>query len=405
MIFKTKIDLGTVQPVAVIDVVRTGISKSFKSQFKQYRPDNMIASCANVLADRYPTLVVEGIDDFIVGCALPEGAQGLNIGRNAVAASKLPAEVPGQTVNRYCGSGLQAIANAGTYIASSCGNIVFSGGTESISMVMPFANISHMFNPDIATNLPTLYTNLFDEEHTRPFVKRVGLNMIGYAEIAAQMFSISREAQDEYSFQSLERALAAKARGIFADEIISGQPGCQEIDEFLLRDSKQVDFRRFSPILSVDGTVTARNSAPLAEGASLAVMASPSVVNDHELDPLGYFLGYAVCAVDPSLMGLGAAAAICKLLKRTGLSLDDIDLFEINEPFASIGLATLNQLGLNLDRVNLNGSSLALGHPYGMSGTRIVGSLLRELERIDGRLGVAAACIGGGMGIAALFQR
>lgn len=405
MTLHSSIDLGAVRPVAVVDVVRTGIRKSFKSQYAPRRPDSMVASCANVLADRYSSLVTRGVDDFIVGCALPEGAQGLNIGRNAVAASKLPPEVPGQTVNRYCGSGLQAVVNAGACIASGWADVVFSGGTESVSMVMPFANTTHMYNPVIAANLPTLYTNLFDEEETRPFVKRAGLNMVSYAESTARMLSISREAQDDHSFLVLERALAAKARGVFAEEIIPGQADSPEIDEFLLRASKRADFQRFSPVLSDGGTVTARNSAPLAEGASLSLLASRTLVKDYELTPLGYLLGHAVCAVEPSSMGLGASTAIRKLLNRTGLDLDDIDLFEINEPFASIGLATLDLLGLHRERVNLNGSALALGHPYGMSGTRIVGALLRELERIDGRLGIAAACIGGGMGIAALFQR
>jgi len=405
MTFRPVIDLGDVRPVAVVDVVRTGMHRSFKSLYAPRRPDDMIASCANVLADRHTFLLEGGVDDFIVGCALPEGAQGLNLGRNCVAASRLPPEVPGQTVNRYCGSGLQAVVNAGACIASGSGEVIFSGGTESVAMVMPFANLTHMYNPAIAENLPSLYTNLFDEETTRPFVKRAGLNMVSYAESIARLCSISRAAQDDHSFQAQERALAAQARGRFAEEIISRTDDVPDRDEYLERSARRIDFQRFAPVLDENATVTARNSAPLAEGASLALLASPGRVQEFELAPLGYLLGHVVCAVEPSLMGLGASAAIRKLLQRTGLGVTDIDLFEINEPFAAVGIAALDLLELERARVNPNGSALALGHPYGMSGTRIVGALLRELQRIDGRLGIAAACIGGGMGIAALFQR
>lgn len=405
MIISTKTGQKHFQPVAVIDVVRTGIRRSFKSKFASRRPDDMVAECTDHIAEKFPSLINEGADDFIVGCALPEGAQGFNLGRNCVAVSSLSSDVPGQTVNRYCGSGLQAVVNGATSIASGNAKLIFSAGVESVAMVMPYVNTMSMRNPRIVEQLPTLYTYLFDEEETRPFVKRAGLNMVGYAEVAAKMFSICRCEQDDHSYLMQERAQNARERGLFSEEIIPGGPDELRVDEFLLRGTKRADYDRFSPVIAGENTVTARNSAPLAEGASVAMLAAPELAVSHGIRPLGYFLAYAVCATNPEFMGLGASQAIRKLLAKTGVALEDIDLFEINEPFAAIGLATLQQLGLDRERVNRNGSALALGHPYGMSGTRIVGALLRELNRTGGRFGIAAACVGGGMGIAALFIR
>ncbi len=392
-------------PVAVIDVVRTDIHRAFKSRHAPRRPDDMAAQCLDHLASRHGYLMATGVDDCIVGCALPEGAQGLNLGRNCIAASRLGADIPGQTVNRYCGSGLQAVINGAMSIASGNARLIFAGGTESVAMVMPHANTNFMRNPRIAANLPSLYTHLFDEEDARPFVKRAGLNMVGYAEIAAEMFSISRVAQDDHGHCVYDRASKAAASGLFAEEIVPGNADEAGKDEFLMGGAKRRDFDRFAPVLGRDGTVTPRNSAPLAEGACMALLADGALAQSYEAAPLGYFLTSCVTATDPAHMGLGAAMAIRKLLARTGLTLDDIDLYEINEPFAATGLATLTQLGLDGDRVNPNGSALALGHPYGMSGARIVGALLRQLGRTGGRFGIAATCIGGGMGLAALFSR
>ncbi|HWX84168.1 MAG TPA: thiolase family protein [Xanthobacteraceae bacterium] len=392
-------------PVAVVDVVRTDIHKAFKSKYAARRPDDLVAECLDHLAERHPALIATGVDDCIVGCALPEGAQGLNLGRNCIAASTLPATIPGQTVNRYCGSGLQALINGAMCIASGNASLVFAGGTESVAMVMPHANTTFMRNPRISANLPTLYTYLFDEEKTRPFVKRAGLNMVGYAEVAAKMFSICRSAQDDYSYFVHERAQTALAKGIFREEMLPDRPGEVREDEVLARGTKRADFDRFSPVLPGEYSVTARNSAPLAEGASVGLLACAGLAHALDAKPLGYFLASAVTATNPEHMGLGAAQAIRKLLAKTKLALDDIDLFEINEPFAATGLATLAELGLSRSRVNPNGSALALGHPYGMTGTRIVGALLRHLNRMGGRFGIAATCIGGGMGLAALFGR
>jgi acetyl-CoA acyltransferase len=405
MIISTKHGQKHFQPVAVVDVVRTGIRRSFKSKFVTRRSDDMVAECTDYLAEKFPSLTSQGADDFIVGCAFPEGAQGFNLGRNCVAVSSLSTEVPGHTVNRYCGSGLQAVVNGAASIASGNSDLIFAAGVESVAMVMPHVNTMFMRNPRIVEQLPTLYTHLFDDEETRPFVKRAGLNMVGYAETAAKMFSICRQEQDDHSYLMQERAQNARARGLFAEEIIPVGPDELRVDEFLLRSTKRTDFDRFSPVIAGENTVTARNSAPLAEGASVAMLATPDLAQSHSIKPLGYFLAYTVCATNPECMGLGASQAIRKLLTRTGIALDDIDLLEINEPFAAIGLATLQQLGLDRKRVNPNGNALALGHPYGMSGTRIVGALLRELNRTGGRFGITAACIGGGMGIAALFVR
>jgi acetyl-CoA acyltransferase len=392
-------------PVAVVDVVRTDIHKAFKSKYVARRPDDLAAECLDHLAGRHPALVAAGVDDCIVGCALPEGAQGLNLGRNCIAASTLPTDIPGQTVNRYCGSGLQALINGAMSIASGNAGLVFAGGTESVAMVMPHANTTFMRNARISANLPTLYTYLFDEEQTRPFVKRAGLNMVSYAEAAAKMFSIGRSAQDDYSHFVHERAQAALAKGIFREEMLPDRAGEVREDELLARPTKRQDFDRFSPVLSGEGSVTPRNSAALAEGASIGLLAAAGLAHSLAAKPLGYFLASAVTATNPEHMGLGAAQAIRKLLTRTKLALDDIDVFEINEPFAATGLVTLAALGLSRSRVNPNGSALALGHPYGMTGTRIVGALLRHLDRIGGRFGIAATCIGGGMGLAALFSR
>jgi len=392
-------------PVAVVDVVRTDIHKAFKSKFAPRRPDDLVAECLDHLAARHGDLIAAGIDDCIVGCALPEGAQGLNLGRNCVAASALPTEIPGQTVNRYCGSGLQAVINAGAGIASGTAGLVFAGGAESVSMVMPHANTTYMKNPRIAENLPSLYTHLFEDEDQRPFVKRAGLNMVGYAEVAAQMFGIDRQAQDDHSYFVYERAAAAAANGHFAEETLPAANGDAREDEFLAKGAKRRDFDRFNPVMPGDATVTPRNSAPLAEGASVALLADSRALAGTGAAPLGYFRGAAVTATDPAHMGLGAAQAIQRLLTKTGLGLNDIDVFEINEPFAATGLATLAALGIGPDRVNPNGSALALGHPYGMTGARLVGALLREMRRAEARFGIAAICIGGGMGLAALFSR
>ena len=405
MTLNKEICMPVLAPVAVVDLVRTDMHKAFKSKYAARRPDDLAAACLDHLAGCHPALIATGVDDCIVGCALPEGAQGLNLGRNCIAASTLSNDIPGQTVNRYCGSGLQALINGAMCIASGNARLVFAGGTESVSMVMPHANTTYMRNARISANLPTLYTYLFDDENTRPFVKRAGLNMVSYAEVVAKMFSICRSAQDDYSYFVHQRAQAALAKGIFREEMLPERSGEIREDELLAYRTRRRDFDRFAPVLPGECSVTPRNSAPLAEGASMGLLASARLAHSLDTEPLGYFLASAVTATSPEHMGLGAAQAIRKLLSKTKLSLDDIDLFEINEPFAATGLATLAALGLDRSRVNPNGSALALGHPYGMTGSRIVGALLRHLDRIGGRLGIAATCIGGGMGLAALFSR
>jgi len=387
----------------VIDSVRTGLAKSFRGKFNRTRPDDMTAHCVRALLKRNMRLDPAEIEDCIVGTALPEGPQGQNIGRLVAMLSGLPITVPGMTVNRYCASSLQAIAIAAHQISEEGSEAVLAGGVESITLVQNNLNLKDLPNPKLVDDKPAVY-----------------LPMGATAEILAERYGIGRPAQDTYALSSQQRTAAAQKAGLFDDEIVpmnvkwekadqaTGQSA--EIEDVVDRDecnrpdTTLEGLSSLMPAFKMDGTVTAGNSSQLSDGASMTLVMSSERADRLGLKPLGRFCAFVVAAVDPDEMGIGPVPAVNKLLERTGLKLSDIDLFELNEAFAAQVVYCRDKLGIDPDKLNVTGGSVSIGHPYGMTGSRLAGHLLRELQRRNKRLGVVTMSIAGGMGAAALFE-
>ncbi len=388
--------------VVIVDSVRTGLAKSFRGKFNQTRPDDMAAHCVNALLAR------NGIDpatveDCIVGAGSNEGAQGYNIGRNVAVLSQLGTGTAGMTLNRFCSSGLQAIAIAANQIASGCSDIIVAGGVESISLTMKSVNTDNLINPLLKAQVPGIY---FPMGQT--------------AEIVARRYNVSREDQDLYALQSQQRTAQAQADGLFDDEIVpmavkyrveDKNTGAVQIldgvvdrDDCNRPDTTLASLSGLKPVFAEDGSVTAGNSSQLSDGASMTLVMSLEKALELGLKPKAFFRGFTVAGCEPDEMGIGPVFAVPKLLKARGLQVADIDLWELNEAFASQCLYARNRLEIDNDKYNVNGGSISIGHPFGMTGSRQVGHLVRELQRRNLRYGIVTMCVGGGMGATGLFE-
>jgi len=388
----------------IVDSVRTGLSKSFKGGFNQTRADDMTAHIIDALMDRNPSVNPETVEDVILGCGYPEGPQGNNIARTSAVLSKLPIKTGGTTVNRYCSSGLQTIAMAATQIQSGFADCIIAGGVESISTTHGHIN-EHMFkNEKIAESVPGVY-------HA----------MGTTAETVAKRYNVTRESQDEYALSSQHRCAEAQNQGLYDDEIIpmktlmmvkdkeTGE--ISEVETVVDRDNCNRPQTTLEGLASLNpvfdpenGSVTAGNASQLSDGASVTMVMNADKANELGLEPLAYFRGFTAVGCEPDEMGVGPIYAIPKLLKAAGLDIDDIDQWELNEAFASQVVYIRDHLNLPTEQLNLNGGSIAIGHPFGMTGSRQVGHLIRELKRKHLKYGVVTMCVGGGMGAAGLFE-
>ncbi len=388
--------------VVIVDSVRTGLAKSFRGKFNQTRPDDMAAHCVNALLTR------NGVDpatveDCIVGAGSNEGAQGYNIGRNVAVLSRLGTGTAGMTLNRFCSSGLQAIAIAANQIASGCSDIIVAGGVESISLTMKSVNTDNLINPLLKEQVPGIY---FPMGQT--------------AEIVARRYNVSREEQDLYALQSQQRTAQAQAEGLFNDEIVpmavrykvedknTGAvqvlEGVVDRDDCNRPDTTLASLQGLKPVFAEDGSVTAGNSSQLSDGASMTLVMSLEKALALGLKPKAFFRGFTVAGCEPDEMGIGPVFSVPKLLKTRGLQVADIDLWELNEAFASQCLYARNRLQIDNAKYNVNGGSISIGHPFGMTGSRQVGHLVRELQRRKLRYGIVTMCVGGGMGATGLFE-
>ena len=390
--------------VVIVDSVRTGLAKSFRGTFNMTRGDDMITHLIDAMLDRNPNLPADAVEDVIMGCGNPEGATGHNIGRNAVVLSKLPLTVGGTTVNRYCSSGLQTISMAAGQIMAGCYDTVIAGGVESISMVQPKMNLDNFVNPKINENNPGIY-----------------FPMGTTAEVVAKRYNVSRESQDEYSLQSQLRTAEAQEAGRYDDEIIpmktqmlltNKETGEQKIvdaecvkDECNRPTTTLEGLAGLKPVFDENGSVTAGNSSQMSDGASITLVMSEEKALDLGLKPKAYFRGFTTVGCNPDEMGIGPVFAIPKLLAQNNLSIEDIGLWELNEAFAVQVVYCRDELGISMDKLNVDGGSIAIGHPYGMTGSRLTGHLVRELQNRDQQFGVVTMCVGGGMGAAGLFER
>jgi acetyl-CoA acyltransferase len=377
----------------------------------------MAAHCIDALLARHPGLPREFIDDCIVGCAFPEGPQGLNLGKGVAVASSLGEAVAGCTISRYCASGLDAVAAAASRIVSGHADALLAVGVESVSMTMRGLNTEGLFNPRVAQKSPGSYIKMRDDL-TVPFWKRAFRSMGETAERLARVHDVSRREQDAYACISQGRTAKAQAAGRFDDELtaldprryLAGgslhlAPPCTVGSDLCNRPNTTAEvLAGLEPLFGIGGSVTAGNAAAAADGAAAALVVSEEFAAAHRLARLGYFRGYAVAACPPDLMGLGPTLAIPKLLAVHGLSDREIDAFEINEAFAAQVVHCLRALRLDGERVNVDGGAISVGHPFGMTGVRLVGHLLRGLRGSGGRLGVVSLCVGGGIGVAALLE-
>jgi acetyl-CoA acyltransferase len=388
--------------VVIVDSVRTGLAKSFRGKFNQTRPDDMAAHCVNALLTRNG-IDPASVEDCIVGAGSNEGAQGYNIGRNVAVLSQLGTGTAGMTLNRFCSSGLQAIAIAANQIASGCSDIIVAGGVESISLTMKSVNTDNLINPLLKEQVPGIY---FPMGQT--------------AEIVARRYDVSREEQDLYALQSQQRTAQAQAEGLFDDEIVpmavkykveDKNTGAVQIldgvvdrDDCNRPDTTLASLSGLKPVFAEDGSVTAGNSSQLSDGASMTLVMSLEKTLALGLKPKAFFRGFTVAGCEPDEMGIGPVFSVPKLLKARGLQVADIDLWELNEAFASQCLYARDRLGIDNARYNVNGGSISIGHPFGMTGSRQVGHLVRELQRRNVRYGIVTMCVGGGMGATGLFE-
>jgi acetyl-CoA acyltransferase len=355
----------------------------------------MAAAAIRAAVARVPGLKPEAVDDVILGCAMPEAEQGLNVARQAALRAGLPVSVPACTINRFCASGLQAIAFAAERIQSGAAEVVVAGGTESMSLV-PMGGFKVAPNPALMAEYPDVYLS-------------VGLT----AEVVAAKCRVGREEQDRFALESHRRALAAQREGRFAEEILpfpvpvgKGTPPLLfDRDEGPRSDTSLEALAKLPPAFQKDGTVTAGNTSQMSDGASAVVVMGRRRAEELKAKILARFLGYAVAGLPPEEMGLGPAYAVPKVLKQTGLRLDQVDLIELNEAFAAQVLGVMRMLELDPAKVNVNGGAIALGHPLGCTGGKLTATLLYELERRGGRVGLVTMCVGGGMGAAGLFAR
>ena len=389
----------------IVDSVRTGLAKSHRGGFNITRADDMLAHIINGMLDRNPNLDPAMVEDIIMGCGNPEGPMGHNIGRNAAVLSNLPMTTGGTTVNRYCSSGLQTISMAASQIMAGCYDTIIAGGVEQITMLSGNNNMHEFVNPKLAEEHPGIYYPM-------------GMT----AETVAKRYNVSREAQDEIAFESQKRTAAAQEAGKFNDEIIPMATKMMLMNKET-GDSKEVDYvvdkdecnrpgttmealSGLKPVFDPEnGTVTAGNSSQLSDGASVTLIMSEEKALEQGLKPLAYFRGFTTMGCEPDEMGIGPVFSVPKLLNSHNMSVDDIDLWELNEAFAVQVAYCRDQLGISMDKLNVNGGSISIGHPLGMTGSRQVGHIVRELQNQDKQFGVVTMCVGGGMGASGLFER
>ncbi len=389
----------------IVSTVRTAVGKAGRGTLKNYRPEDLGAHSVVGAMDQVDGLEPEMVDDVIMGCAFPEGPQGMNVGRIIAQKAGLPDSVPGATVNRFCSSGLQTIAMASQAVATRTADVVVAGGAESMSAV-PMSGF--FFQPD-----PQLTEDDID------YYVSMGIT----AENVSERYGISREDQDAFSYRSHQRAVDAIDNGRFEDEIVplevkethyngadfgKGSTHTTEttfdIDEGPRRDTSVEVLAGLRPAFRRKGTVTAGNSSQTSDGGAASVVMSQKIVDELGVDPLARIVGFAVAGVAPEYMGIGPVEAIPKALKQTGLSLDDIGLVELNEAFAAQALAVVREIGLDEDIVNVNGGAIALGHPLGCTGAKLTSTLVHEMIRRDVRYGICTMCVGGGMGAAGIIE-
>ena len=389
----------------IVDSVRTGLAKSHRGGFNITRADDMLAHIINNLMERNPNLPAEEVEDVIMGCGNPEGPMGHNIGRNAAVLSNLPITVGGTTVNRYCSSGLQTVSMAASQVMAGCYDTVIAGGVEQISMLSGKQNMEGFVNEKLAEQSPGIYHPM-------------GIT----AETVAKRYDVSRESQDEYALESQKRTANAQELGLYDDEIVSMETKMLLVNKET-GDSKEVDYTvdkdecnrpdttleglsSLKPVFDPEnGTVTAGNSSQLSDGASVTLVMSEEKALGLGLKPLAYFRGFTTMGCEPDEMGIGPVFSVPKLLKNHDLNVDDIDLWELNEAFAVQVVYCRDKLGIPMDKLNVNGGSISIGHPFGMTGSRQVGHIVRELNRQDKQFGVVTMCVGGGMGASGLFER
>ena len=390
--------------VVIVDSVRTGLAKSFRGTFNMTRGDDMLSHLIDEMLDRNPNLPADAVEDVIMGCGNPEGATGHNIGRNSVILSKLPITVGGTTVNRYCSSGLQTVSMAAGQIMAGGYDTVIAGGVESISMTQPNINMNGFVNDKINAENPGIY-----------------FPMGTTAEVVAKRYNVSRESQDEYSLQSQLRTAEAQEAGRYDDEIVpmktqmlltNKETGEQTVvdaecvkDECNRPTTTMEGLSALKPVFDENGSVTAGNSSQMSDGASITLVMSEDKALELGLKPKAYFRGFTTVGCNPDEMGIGPVFAIPKLLAQNNLTIEDIGLWELNEAFAVQVVHCRDELGIPMDKLNVDGGSIAIGHPFGMTGSRLTGHIVRELQNREQQFGVVTMCVGGGMGAAGLFER
>lgn len=387
----------------IVATARTGMAKSFRGSFNRTRPDDMAAHCIKEVVKKVPQLDPKEIEEVVIGTGFPEGPQGFNAGRNVAVLAGLPITVPGVTVSRFCSSGLNAVANAAHMVMVEGADVVIGGGIESITMLQNDFNKNNLFNPWLL-------------DHKKDIYMPMGLT----AEVVATRYKVSREKQDEFALTSQQRTAAAQKAGKFKDEIApmkatmdvtdkaTGVTSQKEVvvdrDECNRPDTTPEGLAKLAPAFKEGGSVTAGNSSQFSDGASVNLIMSLDRAKALGIKPLGFFRGCVFAACEPDEMGIGPVFAVPKLLKQHGLKIDDIDIVELNEAFASQAVYVRDKLGIDSTRLNPNGGAISIGHPYGMTGARQTGHLLLELQRQKKRWGIVTMCVGGGMGAAGLFE-
>jgi acetyl-CoA acyltransferase len=386
-----------IQDVVIADAVRSAVGRAHKGTLAQTRPDELAGQVIAALLARVPQVKPADVEDVILGCAMPEGEQGLNIARVVALLGGLPIETSGVTINRFCSSGLQAIAFAAAAVATGTNDIAIAGGTESMTMV-PMTGNKLSASPEAMRRCQDVYMPM-------------GIT----AENVAKRYGIARQDQDAFALKSHQKAAAAQKAGKFDDEIVpvkaTRYEGGKHVevefkrDELIRADTTIEGLTALKPVFSKDGSVTAGNSSPLSDGAAAAIVMSKAKADALGVKPLGYFRAFVTAGVDPAVMGIGPIPAVRKLFAKTGLSVRDIDVFELNEAFGSQAVYVQRTLEIPDEKLNIYGGAIALGHPLGCTGAKLTATALHELKRRKGRYAIVTMCIGGGMGAAGLLER
>ncbi len=384
------------EDVVIAEAVRSAVGRAHKGSLAQKRPDEMAGEVIRGLLDRVPEVKADMIEDLVLGCAYPEGEQGLNVARNVGLLAGMPEETAAMTINRFCASGLQSIAIAAGAVSFGQHDVMVAAGVESMTSV-PMTGLAMSVSPEVLEKHPGALTPM-------------GLT----AENVAKRYEISREAQDEFAYNSQRKASVAIEKNIFADEIVPVQAvhyrdgEHREVvfdrDEMPRPGTTMEGLAKLKPAFVLGGSVTAGNASPLSDGAAATMVMSKSKADELGVKGLAYFRAYATVGVDPTVMGIGPIPAVRKLLAKTGLKIDDIDVIELNEAFASQAVYVKQELGLPEDRLNVNGGGIALGHPLGCTGAKLTATALYELKRRGGKYAIVTMCVGGGQGAAGLFE-